>query len=459
VKQVDRSQAIPGDVLTYRLTVAASGDEVVRNVILRDAVPDNTQYVAGSAVVGGTPVSDPAGGGSPFSTGINLGTLFPTRDGGPAVTVSFQVRVNPGVPGNTTICNSAQVSSETTAAQPSNQVCTTVPAQGLTTLGIAKTANPASAAPGGTVTFTITVTNPSSANATNVVVRDVLPAGLAYVPNSTVVGGSPVADVSGVSPLSTPAGLSVGTLAAGAQVVVTLRAVVGGSSDCPVAGTQFSNTGSVESDQTARQTSTAVVTTTGDVTPPSITIELPTSSQIVTRCDPLTIRALIVDGCPGVAPGSISILIDTTVVASGLTVGSDNRVTFTIADLSSLTLGPHILTIRAVDRAGNPVSVLVAFNLTCSLDCALELLRRAQAAGSVSAGMATAIRLELQRAQGTTGRERCSHLQCAFLLVKCAEKENRPGAAGLKDTLEAEIVCLGGLFGCPPLRASARDPK
>ncbi|OIP28771.1 MAG: hypothetical protein AUK47_29115 [Deltaproteobacteria bacterium CG2_30_63_29] len=69
---------------------------------------------------------------------------------------------------------------------------------------------PSEVAPGGTVFFTLTLTNQGSMTATNVVVRDVLPAGLEYVPGTTRVDGVLKPDVGGTSPLF--AGLNLGSV-------------------------------------------------------------------------------------------------------------------------------------------------------------------------------------------------------------------------------------------------------
>ena len=77
-------------------------------------------------------------------------------------------------------------------------------------------------AAGETTAVRLTVTNSSSRPATGLVVRDEPPQGLAYVPSTTTVGGRPVADPSGASPL--PSGIVIGDLAPNAQTVVTYTA-------------------------------------------------------------------------------------------------------------------------------------------------------------------------------------------------------------------------------------------
>ena len=69
------------------------------------------------------------------------------------------------------------------------------------------------ASAGETLTYTIDVINTGSADATNVVITDSLPANTTYVPNSTYLDGSIVPDVNGNSPLFT--GMKIGTVKVG----------------------------------------------------------------------------------------------------------------------------------------------------------------------------------------------------------------------------------------------------
>src|SRR4029434_2210238 len=52
----------PGDVLRYTITVQNSATIAATGVVLRDAVPANTTYVANSTVLNGLPVRQPDGG-------------------------------------------------------------------------------------------------------------------------------------------------------------------------------------------------------------------------------------------------------------------------------------------------------------------------------------------------------------------------------------------------------------
>ncbi|MGC8928467.1 MAG: DUF7619 domain-containing protein, partial [Myxococcota bacterium] len=69
------------------------------------------------------------------------------------------------------------------------------------------------ASAGEILTYTIDVINTGSADATNTVVTDLLPANTTYVPNSTYLDGTLVADINGNSPLFT--GMNIGTVSSG----------------------------------------------------------------------------------------------------------------------------------------------------------------------------------------------------------------------------------------------------
>src|SRR5262249_27633622 len=63
------SPLLAGDTLRYTITVKNIGNEDAVNVTLRDAVPVNTTYVAGSTTLNGAPVAD-VGGLSPLVNGM-----------------------------------------------------------------------------------------------------------------------------------------------------------------------------------------------------------------------------------------------------------------------------------------------------------------------------------------------------------------------------------------------------
>src|SRR5262245_48369064 len=77
-KAVDKSQANPGDVLTYSILINNIGQGPATNVVVTDFVPANTTYVAGSTTIARgllAPVAVPdlPNNVSPLSQGLNIG--------------------------------------------------------------------------------------------------------------------------------------------------------------------------------------------------------------------------------------------------------------------------------------------------------------------------------------------------------------------------------------------------
>jgi uncharacterized repeat protein (TIGR01451 family) len=100
-------------------------------------------------------------------------------------TVSFVATIGAAVPAATVIPNTASVTTGTPESNGGNNTSANDPltvGAASVDLGVALTVAPTTAAPGDTVTYTVTVTNPDTVtDATNVVVTDVLPAGLTAV--------------------------------------------------------------------------------------------------------------------------------------------------------------------------------------------------------------------------------------------------------------------------------------
>src|SRR5262249_13624028 len=129
---------LAGETLRYTITVANTGNENAVNVTLRDAVPVNTTYVAGSTTLNGAPVADVAG----LSPLVNGMLIHPPRDPTPgalpshpsasppnAATMPFDVVVSPTVPNGTVISNQGFVSAVGSGIvdQPSDDPDTPIP--------------------------------------------------------------------------------------------------------------------------------------------------------------------------------------------------------------------------------------------------------------------------------------------------------------------------------------------
>ncbi|MBW3577415.1 MAG: DUF11 domain-containing protein [Actinobacteria bacterium] len=199
----------PGAELTYTIVVTSAGQATAHDVVLTDPFPAGTTALA--VTLDGVEVGD---GAAALAAGLPLGDLTP----GTARTVTARVRLDPAAAG--TLRNVATATA--TGVVPVTGTVShpiAVVAGGAPQLTLAKTASVAAAAPGDTVTFTITVANLGAATARQVALTDPTPAGLDYVPASTSRDGSAVADVAdGRNPLAD--GLALGDLAPGQVVVV-----------------------------------------------------------------------------------------------------------------------------------------------------------------------------------------------------------------------------------------------
>ena len=200
-KSVSPPTATANTTLTWTITYRNDsglpiGDPGTGNglTIREDAIASNTTYVAGSATCSGSCIIY-------YSTdnGVTWNTTEPaaanlTRikwfineviPAGSSGTVSFQSKVNADVIGTPLICNTASAGVGDCPSEPTDTVC--VNSLGAD-LDLRKVVNDHSPCESGIVTYTVTVSNPSTTSATGVNVTDVLPSGLAYVSSITSQG-------------------------------------------------------------------------------------------------------------------------------------------------------------------------------------------------------------------------------------------------------------------------------
>jgi uncharacterized repeat protein (TIGR01451 family) len=183
---------LPGDTMRYTITVKNTGSADAVNVTLRDAVPANTTYVAGSTTLNGAKVADVAGV-SPLVNGMLIDSpANPTPGSMPAstqngqtnvATITFDVIVNPATPGGTVISNQGFVSATGITDQPSDDPRTPAPndptrdtvsspaAPGL----ILTKSGPATMSVGQWGTFGLDIQNNGTGDAWNASIRDMLP--------------------------------------------------------------------------------------------------------------------------------------------------------------------------------------------------------------------------------------------------------------------------------------------
>jgi len=222
----DPNVLLAGETLRYTITVVNIGNEDAVNVTLRDAVPVNTTYVAGSTTLNGAPVAD-VGGLSPLVNGMLIHPpsnptpgAMPADPAAPAAnvaTITFDVVISPTVPDGTVISNQGFVTGGSIVDVPSDDPNTPTPNDptrdivgNLPLLYATKTVTlsndlgtPGVVDPGDRLLYTITVQNSGTIAATGVVLTDSVPANTTYFANSTRLNTLPVGQPDGgVSPLA-----------------------------------------------------------------------------------------------------------------------------------------------------------------------------------------------------------------------------------------------------------------
>ncbi|MGE3488948.1 MAG: MBG domain-containing protein [Vicinamibacterales bacterium] len=213
-KSVDKATALPGETLVYTIGYENTGNADATGATISDVVPAMTSFAVASN--GGT---NNAG-----TVTWNLGTVAAGASGSVTLTVTLDTTFPIGT---TPVTNSAVIAAPNAPpVPPTPPVTTTVTAAPV--LEVSKSVSAATAAPGGTLVYTISYRNTGSAGATAVTLSDALP-NLATFASATG-GGSHAAGV---------VTWNLGMLAPGASssvsVTVTLAPVF------PVGTTSLSN--------------------------------------------------------------------------------------------------------------------------------------------------------------------------------------------------------------------------
>jgi len=263
----------PGDVLRYTIVLTNSGAVRATGVVLTDSVPDNTTYVADSLRLNGASVG-PDGGVSPLIAGLPVQSSDNPGAGivspGKSAVVTFEARVNAGVPTGTLIINQGRVTSgelpvAATDADgiPSNGNQPTIVVVGeVQLLSITKEVSVVGggiAVAGGQLEYVIRVNNIGSLPATRVVVTDDLnpPLGnqVAYVDGSGTLNDSTNGVVYAGAVLTADYAALYGALQPGAVAVLRFRVQI---NPTLAVGTTITNTSVVRWNDPAQTASASV---------------------------------------------------------------------------------------------------------------------------------------------------------------------------------------------------------
>ena len=201
-KQVDKSVAAPGERLRYTVIITNTGNQSA-SVMMTDTIPTNTSYVGGSlSCSGGTCTTN----GSVVTYTASLGA-------GAMGVVAFSVDIAQPLASGTIITNTANIV-ENGSKTYRREVTTTVLSEPRLTNSV-KTVTNTSVGYGGILTYTITLLNDGTEDAT-VTITDAIPAGTQYIPDS-------LSYTSGSGGYQSPSGpiTWTGTIARGDSVIVS----------------------------------------------------------------------------------------------------------------------------------------------------------------------------------------------------------------------------------------------
>ena len=264
---VDSNSALAGQTLEYKISFTITGDINAKQVRISDVLPN----VAGAPVhfVANSAKLNIAGhesqlSNSIVSTGVNLGDLAPGTSG----VITFRVTVdnNPSV-GEFNLINTAKISADNIAQKQdtaSTHIIVTPPARPFVNIektvrnltlneSIWQKANFAN--PGDTLQYHLQYNNTGEGIAHGVIISDVLPAGVTYVPGSTILvfNGQTYTLVDGII----GSGISVPDLAPGQSGYITFKVV---TSKKLTNGTVLTNIGKIQTSEGARHQSEAKTT-------------------------------------------------------------------------------------------------------------------------------------------------------------------------------------------------------
>ena len=267
-KSASSTQVNGGGAFSYTITVANTGTGAATGVVVSDNLHD--LFTAVSATFDGPGANDgPCTVGAGNQVTCNIGTLGAGQSA--TVTINATAPALPLTPGGACTRdypNQATVDSDQTAPETSNTVTVTVTGTGCEEktpdLGITKSASSTQVNGGGAFSYTITVANTGTGAATGVVVSDNL--------HDLFTAVSATFDGPGANdgPCTVGAGnqvtCNIGTLGAGQSATVTINATAPALPLTPggACTRDYPNQATVDSDQTAPETSnTVTVTVTG----------------------------------------------------------------------------------------------------------------------------------------------------------------------------------------------------
>ena len=231
-----------GDKVEYRIQFKNTGNVELKNVVIRDILPANETYVAGSTNLDGKKLAD----GVISTDGINIGSVA----AGKTVNLYFFVTMNSDL---ANICEKIELTntakakynndaktekSDTAVVSVDGKDCSEKENPGFTInkmvqiKGGSDWAEDVTAKAGDTIRYRIQFKNTGNTTLKNVVIRDILPAGISYVKGSTVLYNA--ANTNGKTlgdGIVSNDGINIGDYAKGTEATVYFYATVNTPAD------------------------------------------------------------------------------------------------------------------------------------------------------------------------------------------------------------------------------------
>ncbi|PFY99319.1 DUF7507 domain-containing protein [Bacillus wiedmannii] len=216
IKSVDVTNVLPGQTLTYTITITNSGNVTIEDLLAIDTAPVDTTFVTGSVTINGInqPNANP-------ENGITLGNLSPNE----STIITFQVTISPSTL-QSTINNNASVSYTVTIDPNEPPITITKQTNTVTTtiidpmVRINKTADTSIAVIGDVITFTLEVLNHSPIPTISTSILDTIPTGTTFIENSVTINGTSVPNV------RPDTGINIGALPADGVATITFKVLV-----------------------------------------------------------------------------------------------------------------------------------------------------------------------------------------------------------------------------------------
>ena len=388
-KTASPNPVLAGGQITYLLTVVNNGPGASGFSALQESsLPANTTFQSLS-----TPASWSCSTPMVGQTGNIYCSIAGLADGYSG-TFTLVLNVVGSTPSGTTITNSAMVGSSTPDPLPGNNTATAsvvVATAGQADVAISGSVSPNPVLAGNNITYQLTVTNngPAPTSAAAVMVKDTLPAGVTFVSATPTVGSCALA--AGVITCS------LGTLAAGSSVNITVIDTVNASTAAGTMITSAFTASSATSDPNPANNSVMLstlvtvpnqaevtVTKTGSPNPVDVNTTLVYTIQVTNNGPAVGTTVVATDTLPSAVTYVSSSSTQGSCVPAGATVtctiGKMSvgqlvvvNITVTASTFSSATLATNSVTITHSDPDPQTPPVTATFTSTIQASTAVQL--------------------------------------------------------------------------------------